>query len=137
MNLQELQTVIHNRIPLKIFLLNNNGYLAISLMQDNLFKGKYVGSNLESGVSNPNFLELAKAYGFKTVQFKNNVELEDGIDGVLNEEGPVLCEILMVENQLLIPRVQSSKDDQGKIISNSLENMFPYLSKEEMEDIMS
>jgi acetolactate synthase-1/2/3 large subunit len=136
MNIQELQTVVHNKIPLKIFLLNNNGYLAISLMQDNLFKGKYIGSNPQSGISNPNFVKLAEAYGFKTYSFNNNTELENGIESVLNEDGPILCEIMMVENQLLIPRVQSSKDKNGKIISNSLENMFPYLSEEEMKKIM-
>ena len=136
MNIQELQTVIHNKIPLKIFLLNNNGYLAISLMQDNLFKGNYIGSNPDSGVSNPNFIKLADAYGFKTYTFNNNTELENGIDEVLNVKGPTLCEIKMIENQLLIPRVQSSKDKNGKIISNSLENMFPYLSDEEMKEIM-
>lgn len=137
MNIQELQTVIHNKIPLKIFLLNNNGYLAISLMQDNLFKSKYIGSNPDSGISNPDFVKLAEVYGFKTFQFNNNTDLENEIDKVLKIEGPVLCEIMMIENQLLIPRVQSSKDTDGKIISNSLENMFPYLSKDEMKEIMS
>lgn len=137
MNIQELQTVIHNKIPLKIFLLNNNGYLAISLMQDNLFKSKYIGSNPDSGVSNPNFVKLADAYGFKTYKFSNNIELENNINNVLSTPGPVLCEIEMVENQLLIPRVQSSKDEKGKIVSNSLENMYPYLSDEEMKEIMS
>jgi len=136
MNIQELQTIIHNKIPLKIFVLNNNGYLAISLMQDNLFKSNYIGSNNESGVSSPNFTKLAEVYGFKTFKFNNNSELESKIDTVLNEKGPVLCEIMMTENQLLIPRVQSSKDENGKIISNSLENMFPYLSEEEMKEIM-
>jgi acetolactate synthase-1/2/3 large subunit len=136
MNIQELQTIIHNKIPLKIFLLNNNGYLAISLMQDNLFKGKYIGSNPDSGVSNPNFTKLADAYGFKTYILNNNTELENKIDEILNTEGPVLCEIMMIENQLLIPRVQSSKDSNGKIISNSLENMFPYLSDDEMKENM-
>jgi acetolactate synthase-1/2/3 large subunit len=136
MNIQELQTVIHNKIPLKIFLLNNNGYLAISLMQDNLFKSNYIGSNPDSGISNPNFIKLADAYGFKTYIFNNNIELEKGIDEVLSTKGPVLCEIKMIENQLLIPRVQSSKDKNGKIISNSLENMFPYLNDEEMKEIM-
>jgi acetolactate synthase-1/2/3 large subunit len=136
MNIQELQTVIHNKIPLKIFLLNNNGYLAISLMQDNLFKSNYIGSNPDSGISNPNFVKLADAYGFKTYIFNNNIELEKGIDEVLSTKGPVLCEIKMIENQLLIPRVQSSKDKNGKIISNSLENMFPYLNDEEMKEIM-
>lgn len=136
MNIQELQTVVHNNIPLKIFVLNNGGYLAISLMQDNLFKGNYIGSNKESGVSSPNFVELAKAYGIKTFRFENNNQLEEQIDGVLNYKGAVLCEIMMPENQLLIPRVQSSKTEDGKIISNSLENMFPFLSKNEMKEIM-
>jgi acetolactate synthase-1/2/3 large subunit len=137
MNIQELQTVIHNKIPLKIFVLNNNGYLAITLMQDNLFGGKYIGSNMDSGVSSPNFVKLAEAYGLKTYRFTNNSDLLSGIDDVMSEEGPVLCEIDMLENQLLIPRVQSSKSSDGKIISNSLENMFPYLSTEEMKEIMS
>jgi acetolactate synthase-1/2/3 large subunit len=137
MNIQELQTINHYKIPIKIFLLNNNGYLAISLMQDNLFKGKYIGSNPQSGVSNPDFLGIARAYDFETFNFINNTELEENIDSVLRQKGPTFCEIKMVENQLLIPRVQSSKDADGKIISNSLENMFPYLSEEEMKKIMS
>jgi acetolactate synthase-1/2/3 large subunit len=137
MNIQELQTINHYKIPIKIFLLNNNGYLAISLMQDNLFKGKYIGSNPQSGVSNPDFLGIARAYDFETFNFINNTELEENIDSVLRQKGPTFCEIKMVENQLLIPRVQSSKDADGKIISNSLENMFPYLSEEEMKEIMS
>jgi acetolactate synthase-1/2/3 large subunit len=137
MNIQELQTINHYKIPIKIFLLNNNGYLAISLMQDNLFKGNYIGSNPESGVSNPDFLGIARAYEFETFNFINNTELEENIDSVLRQKGPTFCEIKMVENQLLIPRVQSSKDADGKIISNSLENMFPYLSEEEMKKIMS
>jgi len=136
MNIQELQTVIHNNIPLKIFVLNNNGYLAITLMQDNLFSGNYIGSNNESGISSPKFTKLAEAYGFKTFKLSNNTELEDNINLVLNTEGPVLCEIMMTENQLLIPRVQSSKDAEGKIVSTSLENMFPYLDTTEMKEIM-
>jgi acetolactate synthase-1/2/3 large subunit len=137
MNIQELQTIIHNKIPIKIFILNNNGYLAISLMQDNLFKSNYIGSNPQSGVSSPEFTKIADAYGLKTYKLNNNTELENNIDAILKEDGPVLCEIMMVENQLLIPRVQSSKDENGKIISNSLENMFPYLSEQEMKEIMS
>jgi acetolactate synthase-1/2/3 large subunit len=136
MNLQELQTIVHHQLPIKIFVLNNNGYLAISLMQDNLFKGNYIGSNKQSGVSSPDFTRIADAYGIKRFRFNDNEELENNIDDVLNYNGPVLVEIMMTENQLLIPRVQSSKDINGKIISNSLENMFPYLSEEEMKEIM-
>ena len=135
MNIQELQSVIHHKIPIKIFVLNNNGYLAISLMQDNLFNGKYIGSNNESGVSNPDFTKIAEAYGFKTFKFENNNQLENNIDEVLNYNGSVLCEIMMVENQLLLPRVQSRKDDEGNIVSTSLEDMFPHLDDNEMEKI--
>ena len=136
MNIQELQTVAHNNIPIKIFVLNNNGYLAISLMQDNLFNSKYIGSTPESGVSSPNFTEIARTYGIPSIKFSNNLELEEGIEKVLNHKGPLLCEILMPSNQLLIPRVQSKKDANGKITSTSIENMFPFLSEEELNSIM-
>jgi acetolactate synthase I/II/III large subunit len=137
MNIQELQTINHHKIPIKIFLLNNDGYLAISLMQDNLFSGRHVGANSKSGVSNPDFIKLAEAYNFKCVQMNNNTELVEKIDAVLLHDGSVFCEIKMIPNQPLIPRVQSVKDKSGKIISNSIENMFPYLSEEEMKSIMT
>jgi acetolactate synthase-1/2/3 large subunit len=136
MNLQELQTIKHYNIPIKIFVLNNNGYLAISLMQNNLFNGTYIGSNPQSGVSAPDFLKIADAYGFSNYKFSTNSELEESIDVALNTPGPVLVEVLMPEDQLLVPRVQSSKDVNGNILSNSLENMFPYLTTEEMKKIM-
>jgi acetolactate synthase-1/2/3 large subunit len=105
-------------------------------MQENLFNGNYVGSNKESGVSSPDFLKVSDAYGIKSIRFKDEIELSNSIDKVLNYDGPIICEIMMNENQLLIPRVQSSKTEDGKIISNSLENMYPYLSEEQMKQIM-
>lgn len=137
MNIQELQTVTHHQIPLKIFILNNNGYLAISLMQDNLFNSNYLGSTPESGVSSPNFCAISNAYGIKSFRFETNYELENNIQSVLDWDGPAICEIIMPEHQLLIPRVQSKKDETGKITSVSLENMFPFLPDEELKDIMS
>jgi acetolactate synthase-1/2/3 large subunit len=136
MNLQELQTISHYNIPIKMFILNNNGYLAISLMQDNLFNGNYIGSNKQSGVSAPDFIKIANAYGFTNYKFNTNEQLIEGIGEALSKEGPVLVEITMPENQLLIPRVQSSKDENGNILSTSLEHMFPYLPAEEMKQIM-
>ena len=137
MNIQELQTIRQYDLPIKIFLLNNNGLLAISLMQDNLFNSNYVGSTPESGACNPNFHELAiSGYGIQqTWQLSNNSQLESNIDYILEESGTSFCEILMAQHQLLIPRVQSSKDSKGNIISATLDNMFPYLSKEEMESL--
>lgn len=136
MNLQELQTIIHYNIPIKIFILNNEGYLAISLMQDNLFNGNRIGCDSQCGVSCPNFSKVANAYGLKTYVLNNNSELENNIKSILYHDGPVLSEIMMVKDQLLIPRVQSSKSETGNIISGSLDNMFPFLPKSEIENIL-
>ena len=136
MNIQELQTVVHHNIPLKIFILNNQGYLAISLMQDNLFKSNYIGSTPDSGVSSPDFCKIAKAYGIKSIRVNNNNELENQVEGILSYDGPIICEVMMPTNQLLIPRVQSKKNSKGEIESTSLENMFPFLDDNELLNIM-
>ena len=135
MNIQELQTVVQHNLPIKIFILNNNGYLAISLMQDNLFASDYVGSTPESGVSSPDFCEIGKAYGIKTFRLSNNQQLSNSIEELMETKGPFICEIIMPPNQLLIPRVQSMKDKEGNIISPSLDIMFPFLSENEVKNI--
>ena len=105
-------------------------------MQDNLFEGKYIGSNNNSGVSSPKFHAVASAYGIKSFVANNQTELDKLIPEVLSLNEPVLCEIMMVENQKLIPKLQSQRDEAGNFISASLENMFPYLSKDELNEIM-
>ncbi len=136
MNIQELQTVVYNKLPIKIFILNNNGYSAISLMQDNLFKGNYIGSNSKSGVSSPDFVNIGNAYKIKSFRYTNIKDLNLDFNTIMNYDGPMLIELMMIENQVLIPRVQSVKDANGNIKSNSLEYMFPYLSDEEMKTIL-
>lgn len=122
MNIQEFQTIIQHAIPLKIIVLNNGGYLAISLMQDNLFKNRF-GSN----VGSPNFSDLARAYGIKVA---------NSLDELLATPGPVLYEVSMVRDQLLIPRVASHRDPvTNQIRSGNLETMFPFLSAERENDI--
>jgi acetolactate synthase-1/2/3 large subunit len=125
MNLQELQTVIYYKIPLKIFLFNNNGYLAIKLMQCNLFNENYVASTQNSGVSSPDFCKISESYGLKTFSINNSNEIGI-INNVMNYDGPCLCHINMCENQLIIPRVQSKGDKK------SLEFMFPYIDDNEL-----
>lgn len=126
MNIQELQTLIHYNIPVKIFILNNNGYLAIKLMQQNLFNKNYVASNIESGVSSPDFNKVAESYGLKTFSINKNSEINI-IEEVLNYKGPCLCNIKMIESQLIIPRVQSIGQKK------SLEYMYPYIDEEELK----
>lgn len=125
MNIQELQSVIYYNIPVKMFIFNNNGYLAIKLMQQNLFKENYVGSNIKSGVSSPDFNKVAESYGLKTFTINTNNEMHV-IQEVMNYNGPCLCHIKMIENQLIMPRVQS----QGN--RKSLEYMFPYIDTDEL-----
>lgn len=135
MNIQELQTVAYHRLPIKIIVLNNKGYLAISLMQDNLFNGIHFGSDPSSGVDSPDFKKVAEAYNIKSVRYNTINEIEEGIDEHLNSDEPVLIELNMVRNQLLIPRVQSRKDENGAIVSGTLDSMFPFLSEQEIKDI--
>jgi len=138
MNLQELQTVAHHRLPLKIFILNSNGYLAISNMQDNLFGGKRFGSTPESGVSAPQFTRIAEAYGIASVRFDSAVSFtSEAVGQVLASEGPVLCEVIIPSDQLMIPRVQSRRGTDGKIVSGSIDQMFPYLSDEVEAQVMA
>ena len=129
MNIQELQTIVHNNIPIKIIILNNDGYLAISLMQDNLFNKRRFGADRDSGVSAPDFCKLSLAYGIPSAKLNNMQEVKKNLSLLLDKEGPMLIEINMVRDQLMIPRVQSKRDKDGKIISGSLDVMFPFLDQ--------
>ena len=136
MNIQELQTIFHNKIPLKIFILNSDGYLAISIMQKNLFKGNYFGSTPSSGVSAPDFSSIAQAYGLSSIKINTLDQLESGmLDDIMSSDESFVCEIMIPNNQLMIPRVQSQIDENGKIMSGSIDTMYPYLSKSEVSQI--
>ena len=131
MNIQELQSVIYYNIPVKIFIFNNSGYLAIKLMQKNLFKENYVGSNIKSGVSSPDFNKVAESYGLKTFSINKNNEIDIILPEIMDYKGPCLCHIKMIPEQLIIPRVQSMGNNK------SLEFMFPYIDEEELKMILN
>jgi acetolactate synthase-1/2/3 large subunit len=135
MNIQELQTVIHNKLPIKIIILNNNGLLAISLMQDNLFGGNRFGADPTSGVSSPDFVQVAIAYGIPAHRLTTLENVHQSLKNLLAKDGPMLIEINMVKDQLLIPRVQSRRDSSGKIVSGSLDAMFPFLEDTVLTDL--
>jgi acetolactate synthase-1/2/3 large subunit len=137
MNIQELQTVAQYNLPIKIIILNNDGYLAISLMQDNLFNGNHFGATSASGVGSPKFVELSKAYGIPAYKLKTITDVKNNLAFLLSESGPCLIEINMVRNQLLIPRVQSKRDASGKIVSGSIDAMFPFLTDKEIDQVLT
>lgn len=135
MNIQELQTVVHYQLPIILFVLNNQGYLTVKLMQQNHF-GQYVGSDPSSGVSCPDIIKIARAYGIKAVRIDDQKQLNAKIDGVLAEPGPFVCEIMMPEDQPLIPRISSLKKPDGTIIAKPLEDLYPFLDRKEFLENM-
>lgn len=130
MNIQELQTLVHYRLPIVMFVLNNDGYLTIKQMQQNHF-GRYIGSDPGSGLSCPDILKLAAAYGIEAIRIHDQSELDQGLARALSMRGPFICEVMMPEDQQLIPRVSSLKLPDGTICSKPLEDLFPFLDREE------
>lgn len=134
MNLQELQTIIHNKLDIKVFVFNNDGYLSIKHTQTNFFNGHLVGSNPESGISCPDSIKLGKAYGFKTFRIRNHKETAKVIEKVMKTTGPVLVEVMVDPMQPYYPKVSSQRLPDGTFKSQPLDNMWPFLPEEEMAE---
>jgi len=130
-NLQELQTMVHNRLPIKTIVLNNCGYLLIRLTQQNFQEGRLIGSSKESGVSCPDLEKIAWAYGVKYLRISRLDEIQSGLDELLAYPGAVICEVMTPQNQLLIPRVASRKKEDGSMESAPYDDMFPFLPRDE------
>ncbi len=130
LNLQELQTVVHHRLPVKIFVLNNHGYLSIRTTQGNFF-GRFVGESPESGVSFPDMVKLAQAYGIPAFRMEQ-AEFGSAIDQALNLPGPVLCEVMLDPNQTFEPKLSSKQLPDGRMVSAPMEDMFPFLERAEL-----
>lgn len=131
MNIQELQTIIHNKLPIKIFVLNNAGYISIRNTQNNFFKGHKVGSDKDSGVSFPDTVKLAQAYGFEVCRIENQLNLKGELEEILSKPGAVVCEIMLSPTEKMEPKLSSKIKPDGKMVSKPLEDMFPFLPREE------
>ena len=134
-NVQELLTIKHYRLPVKIFIFNNQGYTNIRLTQANFF-GRFVGADEASGVSNPNFAHLATAYGLPYSTIRTNAEIEAGIKEVLQTEGPALCELNIAIEQGITPKSSAFRREDGSLESRPLEDMAPFLPREEVWENM-
>ena len=135
MNLQELQTIVTYKLPLKLFVLENESYLAIKTTQKAFFKGNFTGSNPASGVVCPDLKRIAEAYGIPFVRVSSNEALESTISEVLNAEGAMICEVKMHPEQTLFPKSASFMDKKtGKMSSAPLEKMAPFVSDELQEE---
>lgn len=136
MNIQELETVKRLNLPIKFFILNNDGYGSIRNMQNNHFKGFYVGSGRTSGVTLPDFKKVAKAFDIEYVKINNQKNIEKEVRKILKGKKPVICEVMVDPNQQTQPRVSSVKLEDGSMMSKPIEDMWPFLSEEELKENM-
>lgn len=132
MNLQELQTVVQYRFPVKLLVLNNNGYLSIRTSQKGFF-GDVVGESPESNVSFPNLEKIAAAFGMPYLCLQEQ-HFERELSEALNIDGPVLCEVVLDPEQGFEPRQSSRQLPDGRIVSAPLEDMFPFLERDELQE---
>jgi acetolactate synthase-1/2/3 large subunit len=131
-NVQELLTIRHYDLPVKIFVCNNAGYTCIRATQKNFFEGRFVASDPASGVGNPDFGLLAAAHGLPYRRVRNNAELPDAVQWALATEGPVMCEMNVALEQAIYPRVSSFRREDGTFETRPLEDMAPFLPREEV-----
>jgi acetolactate synthase-1/2/3 large subunit len=136
MNLQELQTIVGLGLPVKVFVLNNDGYLSIRSTQQNYFADNIVGCGPESGVTFPDFVKLATALGFGTRRISSLGELESGIAETLAADGPQLCEVILDREQGFAPKLSSRKLDDGRMVTSPLEDLAPFLPRDELAENM-
>ncbi len=138
MNIQELQTIIHHKLPIKLFVINNGGYHSIRQTQKNHFGEPLVGIGVDSfDLSFPDLKKLADAYGYNYYSIKTNAETSDIIKEVMEGDEPIICEVFVTRNQNFEPKASSKILPDGTMVSPSLEDLAPFLPKEEIEKIMN
>ena len=135
MNIQELQTVVYNNMNIKIVILNNNGYHSIRQTQNNLFKQPLIGVCDGNGLSFPDMKKIAFAYGIPYIRVDNEADIESKLKELCSSNGPIIVEAVVDEGQNFEPKLSSKVLPDGKIVSPSLDDMYPFLDKDEYEQV--
>lgn len=136
MNLQELQTIAHHKLPIKIIVFNNDGYLMIKHTQKNLFKGRYTGTNNATGVSCPNFQKVAGAFDIPYSSIHTWDDFDREIPKLQAADGPQLCEVFMDPEQYFLPKLGLAVNPDGTIVSPPLEDLSPFVAQHQLERMM-
>jgi acetolactate synthase-1/2/3 large subunit len=134
-NIQELQTIKHHQLPVKIIILNNDGYVSIRLTQAGFFKGNFIGESPRSGISFPDFVKVAAAYGLPSMRI-DQADFIPALEEFLRIPGPALCEVVLDPAQAFEPRLSSRQLPDGRIVTAPFEDMAPFLSREELAENM-
>jgi acetolactate synthase-1/2/3 large subunit len=136
LNLQELQTMVHYQLPIKLFIFNNDGYLMIKHTQNSLFKNNRIGVNKETGVTCPDFSKVATAFGIPSYQIRTWDNCDDILAKVQAATGPVICEVFMHPMQLFSPKLGMSAQLDGSLVSSPLEDLSPLLPRHVIKENM-
>ncbi len=136
MNIQELATVAHHRLPLKFFVLNNGGYAAIRGSQKAFFGGPNIGCDAATGLTLPDICEVARAYGIGTARIADQTDLLGQVKRVLAMPGPVVCDTWVLPEEPRAPRVTSVQLANGSMASKPLEDLWPFLDRDEFRKNM-
>ena len=135
MNIQEFATLAYYKLPIKLFVYNNNGYMLIRHNQHNYMNDRFLGVGPDSGVQTPDFCKVAEAYGLKAVRITNSAEFTDKINEVLSYDDPVICEVILEEFGTIAPKIASRVMPDGSLKAADFDDLFPFLEKDE-DDIM-
>lgn len=136
LNIQDLQTIKNYKLPIKIFILNNNSYGIIKQFQEVYFESRYEATVKETGYTAPDFIKVAQAYGIATETIRDHSEIAQKLTKVVESKEPVLCDVRLDESQKLIPKLVAIQTADGKYISKPIEDMIPLLPRDEFKKNM-
>jgi acetolactate synthase-1/2/3 large subunit len=136
LNMQELETVRRLNLPIKFFVLNNSGYASIQATQRTHFNGYFVACNKSSGLTLPNLSSISEAFGIKPVKISNQSDMRQKVREVLEYLGPVVCDVEITPHQVTAPRISSEQTADGTMVSKPLEDLWPFLDREEFRKNM-
>ena len=135
MNIQELMTMSYYKFPIKLFYLNNGGYISMKQTQDNFF-GRRIGADEKSGVAFPDISKLATAFDLKFLRIASDENIADQITKVISIDGPLICEVMLPTEYIFAPKLSSERKPDGRIVTKPMEDMFPFLNREEFMENM-
>ena len=136
MNIQELQTIKHHNLPIKLFVWNNDGYLSIRTTQKKFFEGREIGTDDESGVSFPDLSKIAHAYDLEYIKIPDYNSLTHSLTTIFSLDMPIIIEVMCQKWQEVVPTLMGKKNKDGTISAKPLEDMYPFLSRKEFYDNM-
>lgn len=129
MNIQELATLQYNKLPIKLFIYNNNGYMLIRHNQHNYMNDRFLGVGSDSGLQTPDFVKVATAYGVKAERIMKGDNIKEKIKKVLDYKGPVVCEVMVQEFAPIVPRIASKVMPDGSLRAADFDDLYPFLEK--------